>query len=189
MAIIPSQKLFSKYHYRENCFNCVSHISHIPERHFLPYIQQRRLFTFCVCSVVNPVTQATTMKLVQLSNSARHPGGRRWDYYPGASSLIQVVAFYFKIGIHTLLPSLPFKDIAETRQHNWALQWRHNEHDSVSNHQRLHCLLNCRFRRRSKKTSKLSVTGLCAGNSPVTGEFPTQRTSNAVFFDAYPAQF
>ena len=34
-------------------------------------------------------------------------------------------------------------------------------------------------RRRSKKTSKLRVTGLCAGNSPVTGEFPTQMASNA----------
>ena len=34
-------------------------------------------------------------------------------------------------------------------------------------------------RRRSKKTSKLRVTGLCEGNSPVTGEFPTQRASNA----------
>ena len=33
--------------------------------------------------------------------------------------------------------------------------------------------------RRSKKTSKLRVTGLCEGNSPVTGEFPTQRASNA----------
>ena len=33
-------------------------------------------------------------------------------------------------------------------------------------------------RRRSKKTSKLRVTGLCAGNSPVTGEFPAQRASN-----------
>ena len=31
----------------------------------------------------------------------------------------------------------------------------------------------------SKKTSKLRVTGLCAGNSPVTGEFPAQMTSNA----------
>ena len=30
-------------------------------------------------------------------------------------------------------------------------------------------------RRRSKKKSKLRVTGLCAGNSPVTGEFPAQR--------------
>ena len=30
-----------------------------------------------------------------------------------------------------------------------------------------------------KKTSKLHVTGLCAGNSPVTGEFPTQKASNA----------
>ena len=34
-------------------------------------------------------------------------------------------------------------------------------------------------RRRSKKTSKLRVTGLCEGNSPMTGEFPAQRTSNA----------
>ena len=34
-------------------------------------------------------------------------------------------------------------------------------------------------RRRSKKTSKLCVTGLFVGNSPVTGEFPTQRASNA----------
>ena len=30
-----------------------------------------------------------------------------------------------------------------------------------------------------KKSSKLSVTGLCEGNSPVTGEFPAQRDSNA----------
>ena len=30
-----------------------------------------------------------------------------------------------------------------------------------------------------KKTSKPRVTGICEGNSPVTGEFPTQRASNA----------
>ena len=30
-----------------------------------------------------------------------------------------------------------------------------------------------------KKTSKLRVTGLCEGNSPVTGEFPTQMASHA----------
>ena len=40
-------------------------------------------------------------------------------------------------------------------------------------------LLNRLFRRRSKKTSKLRVTGLCAGNSTVTGEFPAQMASNA----------
>ena len=53
------------------------------------------------------------------------------------------------------------------------------ERDSVSNHGRLYCLLNRLFRRRSKKTSKLRVTGLCGGNSPVAGEFPAQRASNA----------
>ena len=46
------------------------------------------------------------------------------------------------------------------------LQWRHLDHDSVSNHQPHDCLLNRLFRRRSKKTSKLRVTGLCVGNSP-----------------------
>ena len=30
-----------------------------------------------------------------------------------------------------------------------------------------------------RKHSKLCATGLCAGNSPVTGEFPAQRASNA----------
>ena len=60
-----------------------------------------------------------------------------------------------------------------------TLRWCHNERDGVSNHQPHHCLLNRLFRRRSKKTSKLRVTGLCVGNSPVTGEFPAQRASNA----------
>ena len=60
-----------------------------------------------------------------------------------------------------------------------TLQWRHNGHDSVSNHQTHDCLLNRLFRRRSKTTSKLRVTGLCAGNSPGTGEFPAQMASNS----------
>ena len=47
-----------------------------------------------------------------------------------------------------------------------TLQWRHNDHDSVSNHQPHGRLFNRLFRRRSKKTSKLRVTGLCVGNSP-----------------------
>ena len=59
------------------------------------------------------------------------------------------------------------------------LQWRHNGHDSVSNHQPYDCLLSRLFRHRLKQTSKLRVTGLCAGNSPETGEFPAQRASYA----------
>ena len=114
------------------------------------------------------------------------------------------------------------------------LQWCHNGRDSVPNHQPYDFLLNGLFKRRSKKISKLRVTGLCAfprkkwpvtrkmfpfddvimqsglslwrsllrplsswwrhhmeifsmllalwvGNSPVTGEFPSQRFD--VFFD------
>ena len=61
----------------------------------------------------------------------------------------------------------------------YELQWRHNERDGVSNHQPNDYLLNRLFRRRSKKTRKLCVTGLCEGISPVTGEFPAQRARNA----------
>ena len=59
-----------------------------------------------------------------------------------------------------------------------SLQWRHNERNGLSNHRCLHCLLNCCFRLRSKKTSKFCVTGFCTGNSLVTGEFPAQKASN-----------
>ena len=54
-----------------------------------------------------------------------------------------------------------------------TLQWRHNGHDNVSNHQPRDCLLNRLFRRISKKTSKLTaslafVRGIhrTPGNSP-----------------------
>ena len=60
----------------------------------------------------------------------------------------------------------------------YSLKWRHNGHDSVSNHQPRDCLLNRLFRCRSKKTSKLRVTGLCARNSPVPDECPAQMANN-----------
>ena len=60
-----------------------------------------------------------------------------------------------------------------------SLHWRQNGRDDVSNHQLLDRLLNRLFRCRSKKTSTLRVTGLCEGNSPVTGEFSAHKASNA----------
>ena len=59
-----------------------------------------------------------------------------------------------------------------------SLWWCHNGYNGASNHQPHDYLLNPLFRRRSKKTSKLCVTGLCAGNSLGTGEFPAQMASN-----------
>ena len=47
-----------------------------------------------------------------------------------------------------------------------GLHWRYNDQGGVSNHQPHGCLLKGLFGRISKKTSKLRVTGLCAGNSP-----------------------
>ena len=66
-----------------------------------------------------------------------------------------------------------------------SLQWFRNECDGVSNQQPHDCLLACLFRRISKKTSTLRVTGLCEGNLPAAGEFPTQMASNAEFFSIW----
>ena len=82
----------------------------------------------------------------------------------------------FKIGQEWRLerrkiPRLP-GSLEHYSAHIVTLQWRHNERDGVENHRRLGCLLNRLFRRKSKKTSKLRVTGQYEGNSPVTGKFP-----------------
>ena len=58
------------------------------------------------------------------------------------------------------------------RNHSYIWYWQLLQYET-------NCLLNHLIRRTSKKTSKLRVTGLWAGNSPVTGEFPAQRASNA----------
>ena len=52
-----------------------------------------------------------------------------------------------------------------------SLQWLYDGCDGVWNNQPHDCLLDRLSRHRSKKTSKLCVTGPCAGNSPVTSEF------------------
>ena len=86
--------------------------------------------------------------------------------------------------IHNCLRFRPleFRELSHWRQQYvviWMddvcpLQWHHNGREGVSNHQPHGCLLNRISRRRSKKKSKLRVTGLCEGNSPVSGEFPAQ---------------
>ena len=66
-----------------------------------------------------------------------------------------------------------------------ALQWRHNERDDVSNHQPHDGVLNRLFRRRSKKTSQLRVTGLYAGNHrwPVNSPYKRPVTWKMFLFD------
>ena len=79
----------------------------------------------------------------------------------------------------TLMKGTGLMIIIPNTQQSITLQWRHNERDGVSNCQRLDCLFSDLFTLRSKKTPKHRVTGLCEGNSPVTGEFPAQMASNA----------
>ena len=84
--------------------------------------------------------------------------------------IIQILQSMSTICFHyTIIASNPFKPNDKYASVKCAcsvpLRWRHNGPDSVSNHQPHDCLLNRLFRRRSKKISKLRVTGLCVGNS------------------------
>ena len=67
-----------------------------------------------------------------------------------------------------------------------SLQWRRNGPDGVSNHQPHHWLLKRLFRRRSKNTIKLRVTGLCTGihQSPVNSPHTWPVTRKMFSFDA-----
>ena len=78
--------------------------------------------------------------------------------------------------IHDILSANPSVMIEPVPQ---PLQSSQIERCGVSNLQPQDCLFNRLFGHSTKKTSKLRVTGLCAGNSPVTGEFPAQMASDA----------
>ena len=90
---------------------------------------------------------------------------QRRDIYGGSISL----------SLHELIIEI-FQKLSSLQL---SLQCRHNGRDSVSNNQSRDCFLSRLFRHRSKKTSKLRVTGLCVGNSPEAGEFPAQMASYA----------
>ena len=60
-----------------------------------------------------------------------------------------------------------------------ASRRRHNERDGDSNHRRLDWFVNRLFRRRSKRASKLRVTGICEGNPLFAGGIPSERARNA----------
>ena len=94
-----------------------------------------------------------------------------------------IVSFLYgnawKDGFYTETALVALMNVSQWDSIQSALRWRHNDHAGVSNHQPHGCLLNRLFRLKSKITSKLRVTGLCAGNSPGTGEFPAQMASYA----------
>ena len=108
----------------------------------------------------------------------------RWDEKHQCFGIRELtVSFIESVTPSTLYPYSPERETTcnEINVNNKlpTLQWRHNGHDDVSNHQPHQCLLNRLFGLRSNKTSKLRVTGLCVGNSSRTGEFLAQMASNA----------
>ena len=122
---------------------------------------------FSLNHIEHPTTQTYWLSILQTTNSKVF-----W------LKLLDFNSTYTHIGSWTELPHFWTKWPTLSRG-QFQLWWRHYGRDSVSNHQPHDYLLNRLFRRRSERTSKLRVTGLCAGNSPVIGEFPAQMASNA----------
>ena len=90
-----------------------------------------------------------------------------WHYYTVLFSVQHDVFQYIKClyvaQIFQILEQCQLIDWrwVKTLQSPWrpaSLQWCDNEHDGISNHQPLDCLLNHLFRHRSKETSKLSMS-------------------------------
>ena len=105
-----------------------------------------------------------------------------WRTYPYSSWLLHShLCNSVKYGLGIAISLYKYGHLGYRWVHSSSLflRWRHNGHDSVSNHQPHDCLRNRLFRRRSKKTSKLRVSGHCAGNSPGTDEFPAKMASYA----------
>ena len=124
--------------------------------------------------------RTSTVASLKFRNSAMVQLFKYWNGYVISSHASLNVWLLIHAGM-AKTDTAELKVRPKTDRAEMTLQWRHNGQDSVSNHQPHDCLPNRLFRRRSKKASKLRVTGLWAGNSPGTGEFSAQRASNAEY--------
>ena len=157
------------------------------------------LIEVCICPlsakcISNVFSHRTRHRLLSPNNKQPWRCLNIKKVYPGMNiSMLEIIRSRDRHFFNTVIPILvrhldietapsSFYMKSETAQafanaaKYFAVQKCHNERDCVSNHD---CLLNRLFRGRSKKTSKLRVTGLCADISPVTDEFPAQGVSNA----------
>ena len=111
-----------------------------------------------------------TQNIIDIGLEAHHTHANIRLTLPGSSWRYATKLENF--GAHSSVCGLRYRWIltswALVRRVPDPLQWNHNERDGVSNHQSCDGLLSRLFGHRSKKTSKLRVTGLCEGNSPVT---------------------
>ena len=103
-----------------------------------------------------------------LALSHRHDVmGEQWTYIATAT-MIPVMAFPNTgnlIFVHKIFLS--------------TLQWRHDEPYGVSKRRRIDCLLNYFFLVHIKENTKDPPHWPLWGNPPISGGFPSQRTSNA----------
>ena len=131
-------------------------------------------FTFCV--MIPWVITAFSVSMIALIArgvgklwSARSHMCASGDKYPNSAYLYPTKLYIFlQLDIMWWLSiccCLDFPRMSRVTLDSWHCH--HNDCNDVSNHQPHDCLLSHLFRRGSKKTSKLRVTGLCFGEFTV----------------------
>ena len=100
------------------------------------------------------------------------------------STLYKILIIYISVNLRCIWRVVSLLvDIESSNLFAYTLQWRHNRRDGVSNRQPHDCLLNRLIRRRSKKTSKLRVTGLGIHRGPVNSPHKWPVTRKMFPFD------
>ena len=101
--------------------------------------------------------------LLKFHGSAKKPNPAFWINIYTSSIIKMTITSYWNFVLECTLRlcvihvlDVPYMLYSLSRK---SFQWRHNDHDGVSNHQPHGCLFNRLFRRWSTKTSKLRGTG------------------------------
>ena len=109
-------------------------------------------------------------------------GAVYWDYYP---------LYYYQAGFYSRRNNYPS---GERLLSKWILDKKSKHHEAISKHYsdviigsmmsqitRLTIVYSTVYsdQKKHQSSASLRVTGLCEGNSPMTGEFPSKRASTA----------
>ena len=121
-----------------------------------------------IIEIFRGLSAGTLKMLVPLFNLVRGWAYYVWERLKNSKNIIAILY------VEGLMAGILLRSWNGSMNH-----YCHNGRDGVPSHQPHDCLLKLSFRRRSKETSKLPVTGICLPKSPVTGEFPAQMARNA----------
>ena len=190
-SVIPWAHVFQHDHFSRKCSTLSIYHGHFSSKNSrkTPRSSPARASYGVLFVSARPYWSFTIVTLCTLSGytspryieSVEHKIARPWCRICGFLLWVQNLIYFLTWSLLWFMPYRAEIHRGTTRSdcNETPSQWRHNRLDGVSNHQPHHCFFSRWFGRRSQKTSKLRLPGLCAGNSSGPGEFSVQMASNA----------